>query len=537
MPGAGMLHNMKPADGWLQRVSPRLEAIMDDRDKGFEDLISDFHLDGIGAPQRQNSQGGETQGEHYRDDDAGYVSYAAAGAADNYGEAPAYSDTGFDDGFMPPPPVADDDFPPPPPADEGEENGAGRYDLNIAYDPELAAMPDSAVPPAQPTPPVPTPPPAPVQYRKKKRRSGKLNGLWAAMWLICTLALAGWLAIYGINSINDLIGFNKTGREVEVTIPEGASLSDIAKILNEAGVINEPFTFELYANVKKKDGALQPGTYKLNSNLGYDQIFISLGNSNVSREVVSVTIYEGMTASEIGKLLVEKKVCSYDEFMEEVNTGSFGYEFEDMMGKDPLIYHKWEGYLFPDTYEFYVDDDAAAVVQKMVATFNNRVESKYYDRMKEMGMTLEDTITLASIIQSEAGVRTAMETISSVFHNRLNYSAVYPNLESDVTYFYYRDEIKGDPNITSAEKQDAYHTAYDTYYCLGLPVGPVCNPGLDAIEAALYPTSTNYYFFVTDDAGEFYYAETLAQHELNVEAADKVNAAMGGSGSESTSEG
>ena len=487
---------------------------MDDKDKGFEDLISDFHLDSL-TDDQDAAQG--------RGSDA-RASYGAADAGS--GEQRGASGYGRGDDFMPPPPQADDG----PAQDAGD-----KYSLNIDYDPELAAMPEKAAPPPQ------EPPAQPVRAakeppKKKKKKGGKYNGLWATLWLVCTLALAGWLAVYGINSINDLIGFNKQSRDIEVTIPEGASVSDIAKILDDAGVINEPFTFELYASLKKKDGAMQPGTYTLNSSLGYDQIFISLGTSSASREVVTVTIYEGMTASKIGKLLEENKVCSYDDFMKVVDTGSFGYEFEDMMGKDPLIYHKWEGYLFPDTYEFYVDDDAAAVVQKMVANFNNRVESSYYERMKSAGMTLEDTITLASIIQSEAGVRTEMELISSVFHNRLNYSAVYPNLESDVTYFYYRDEIKGDKNITSAEQQDAYHTAYDTYYCLGLPVGPICNPGLDAIEAALSPAETDYYFFVTDKSGKFYFASTLEEHQQNLAAADEVNASLGGTDSSGESE-
>jgi UPF0755 protein len=349
------------------------------------------------------------------------------------------------------------------------------------------------------------------------------------------LAASAYLSVFAITSINDLVGFEKKSEEIEVTIPEGATLSEIADLLTEKGVIDEPFAFEVYARVKNMQNRLYAGTYTLNSNLGYDQIFLALRASEYAIEEVSVTIYEGMTTREIAELLEEKGVCGADEFMEAVDTAEYGYDFESQMGADPLIYHKWEGYLFPDTYKFYVDEKPSSVMMKMVSNFNNKVTSSYYDRMQELGLSLEDTITLASVIQAEAGVRTDMETISSVFHNRLADPSNYPNLESDVTYFYYRDEIFGDEKITSSEQQDAYHEAYDTYYRLGLPVGPICNPGLDAIEAALYPASTGYYFFVTDDLGNFYYATTMEEHEANVAYADEVNASLEGqsSGAES----
>lgn len=371
----------------------------------------------------------------------------------------------------------------------------------------------------------------------RRRRITGLNGLITVLWVVAVLAAAAYLSVFAITSINDLVGFEKKSEEIEVTIPEGATLSEIADLLTEKGVIDEPFAFEVYARVKNMQNRLYAGTYTLNSNLGYDQIFLALRASEYAVQEVSVTIYEGMTTREIAELLEEKGVCDADEFMEVVDTAEYGYDFESQMGTDPLIYHKWEGYLFPDTYNFYVDEKPSSVMMKMVSNFNNKVTSSYYDRMQELGLSLEDTITLASVIQAEAGVRTDMETISSVFHNRLADPSDYPNLESDVTYFYYRDEIFGDEKITSSEQQDAYHEAYDTYYCLGLPVGPICNPGLDAIEAALYPASTGYYFFVTDDLGNFYYATTMEEHEANVAYADAVNSSVEGQSSAAESAG
>ena len=372
----------------------------------------------------------------------------------------------------------------------------------------------------------------------RRRRRGKgFSGVVTVFWVAAVLAAAVYLSIFAVTSINDLVGFEKESRDVEVVIPEGATLSEIADLLGEKGVIDEPFAFEVYARVKNMQDRLYPGTYTLNSNLGYDQIFLALRAKEYEIEEVSVTIYEGMTAREIAELLEEKGVCGADGFMEAVDTAQYGYDFESKMSADPLIYHKWEGYLFPDTYKFYLDEKPASVMAKMVSNFNNKLTSSYYDRMQELGLSLEDTITLASVIQAEAGRRADMETVSSVFHNRIANPATFPNLESDVTYFYYRDEIFGDERITSIEQQDAYHEAYDTYYRLGLPVGPICNPGLDAIEAALYPAETGYYFFVTDDLGNFYYAVTMQEHEANVAYADSVDASLKGQSSAAQSAG
>lgn len=480
---------------------------MDKKDGNFEDLITDFHLDDLTVPNSVRDQFYDYESES--DSDEPVKEYFPKESMNN-AESDAVKEDPFTDDFLPPPPEDYDDA--------VEEQFGFNVETKIEDDYQKTYQekePQKEKPAKEEKP-----------RRKKKKYNSKLGGLWATLWLICTLAIAGWLAIYGINSINDLIGLNKVSREITVTIPEGAPLNEISGILKEAGVIDEAFTFELYAKVKHKENSFAAGTYTLNSDLGYDQIFITLSASNAKREVVTITTIEGMTASEMGALLEEKGVCKAKDFLEVVDTASFGYDFEEMLGKDDLIYHKWEGYLFPDTYEFYIKDDPTAVVRKMVANFNTRVESKYYDRMKEMGLTLEDTITLASIIQAEAGVKSAMETISSVFHNRMNDPYSFPNLESDVTYFYYRDEIKGDPKITSQDRQNAYHEAYDTYYCLGLSVGPVSNPGLDAIDAALYPDDTNYYFFVTDDNGEFYFSRTVDEHEQYVSYTKIVNAEL-----------
>lgn len=353
---------------------------------------------------------------------------------------------------------------------------------------------------------------------KKKKYNTIYNWLITVVWVSAVLAVSVFIASFALSSINDLVGFSKESKEVQITIPEGYDLSEIAELLKDNGVIDEPFTFEVYARVKDMDQKLDSGTFTLNSNLGYDQIFQILKRKEAAKNVVSVTFYEGMRLSDIAKRLEENGVCGYDEFMEAVKTEVFEYEFESMMGTSEYIYYKWEGYLFPDTYEFFTDSSPRSVMAKFIDNFNSKI-SGYYDRMQELGMGLDEVITLASVIQSEAAYREDMEKVSSAFHNRLAEGSGLPYLQSDVTWFYYEQEIM--PFVEDQELSDTYHNSYDTYYKRGLPVGPICNPGINAIEAALYPANTDYYYFVTDKEGKFYYASTLAEHEANIVAAGR----------------
>ncbi|MBQ6700484.1 MAG: endolytic transglycosylase MltG [Oscillospiraceae bacterium] len=359
-----------------------------------------------------------------------------------------------------------------------------------------------------------------AKRKKEKRLNTAYNWLLTVVWVSAVLAVSVFIASFALSSINDLVGFSKESREIEITIPEGYTLEQTAELLKEKGVIDEPFTFEVYARIKDMDQRLDSGTFMLNSNLGYDQIFQVLKRKETAKNVVSITFYEGMKLSDIAKRLAENGVCDYDEFMLAADTEVFEYEFESMMGTNEYIYYKWEGYLFPDTYEFFMNSTPRSVMVKFIDNFNNKM-SGYYDRMKEMGMSLDEVITLASVIQSEAAYRDDMEKVSSAFHNRLAKGSGLPYLQSDVTWFYYESEIL--PNVEDEALSDAYLSAYYTYpdYRVGLPVGPICNPGLNAIEAALYPADTNYYYFVTDKEGKFYYGSTQAEHDANIIAAGR----------------
>ena len=219
---------------------------------------------------------------------------------------------------------------------------------------------------------------------------------------------------------------------------------------------------------------------------------------------VSVTFPEGIRLVDAADLLEENNVCDADEFLDHFNHDSkFGYAYEDHLPsfQDEKFY-QMEGYLFPDTYTFYQEMDVELVCQKILENFNDKITKDMYDRMDALNVTLDQTITLASMIQAEAGNTEQMATISSVFWNRLNNATEYPLLQSDPTTKYVEEVIK--PHSESYN-EDLY-TSYDTYQCTGLPAGPICNPGIEAIQAALYPDNTNYYFFYSNiDTKETYF--------------------------------
>ncbi len=360
--------------------------------------------------------------------------------------------------------------------------------------------------------------------RKKPRKKYRV-----ARALLITAVLVGlccFLAYFGLQSVSDLLGLNlevigieQEDREVKVDIPEGSSTREIANILKKAGVVDTPLTFQLYSKFKDADGKYQFGEYIFNCNMAYDEIIIALKSGNERQDVVRISFPEGLTLWEIGQKLEDADVCSAEAFVKELQTGTFDYEFMKSIPADnPLRFYKYEGYVFPNTYDFFVGEKPSSVVKKFFDSFNANITGEMYDRMEEMGMTLDETITLASIIQKEASYPEDMYAVSGVFHNRFENAEVYPQMQSDVTIFYVEKSIK--PHIDT--KNQEMYDAYNTYKCEGLPVGPICNPGIDAIKAALYPDQNDYYYFLTDQNGDFYYAATMQEHEQNIRTADGV---------------
>ena len=329
-----------------------------------------------------------------------------------------------------------------------------------------------------------------------------------------TVLLCVFIAVMFLRVFNDVLAFITENRAVTITIDADDTVDDVAGKLKDAGLIKYDWLFSYVAKFEGSTGPYQEGEHTLNDNMNYMQLLSEIEVQPVARETVWVTFTEGMTVDQMADLLEENGVCDADDFREEVMSGAdYGYDFEQEMSTSSDIYYPLEGYLFPDTYEFYTNETPANVITRMLQNFQNKIDT-VQDQMAEMGLTQHQTITLASIIQSEAsGDPANMALVSSVYWNRLNDPENFPMLQSDPTRNYANSTILM-TGQSSAYQQKA--AAYDTYQCTGLPAGPICNPGMDAILAALSPETTAYYYFISDSDGNFYFAETLEQHEANI---------------------
>ena len=351
--------------------------------------------------------------------------------------------------------------------------------------------------------------------RRKKKSKWPFVFMWVVILTVCALAIA----FFAINAVNDILGFGKKDSLKEVTVERGMSIAEVARLLEDEGVIEQSSTFVLYSKFRNRNGIIQAGDYVLNSNMGYDTIIAAMQKGNNESEVVTLTFYEGMTALDIANLLEEKGVCKKDEFLSLLDTASFDYEFENMIPENDLRFRKLEGYLFPDTYQFFLNENPYSVLKKFIKNFNDKVFIPLYEDMRNAGMTLDEAVTLASVIQKEASVKDEMYKVSSVFFNRLNNpEAGLPSLQSDVTYLY----VESDIEPFHEKKNQEMYDAYNTYVCRGLPVGPICSPGVEAIKAATHPDDTNYYYFVTDANAKYYYSVTYDEHLRNVRIASGV---------------
>ena len=347
----------------------------------------------------------------------------------------------------------------------------------------------------------------------RKKRSARLPIVLIVTTLIVTVSIVLSIMIIAVG--RDMLAIGKGDTLKMVTIPHGSTTKDVARILEEEGIIDIPRAFEIFARFNGSDDAFIPGQYELSSGDAYETIINKLiKGKDDNRETVDVTFVEGTSVYEAAKLLQEKKVCDAERFLYYFNAGGFGFKFEEQLPKSTANkFYRMEGYLWPDTYTFYVDSEPESVCMKIYQNFQDKMKPEYYTQMKKMGMTLDEVITLASIVQAEAPDAKSMKMVASVFENRLADPDKFPKLQSSPTTYYAEEIIKPNMQIASTAICDAY----DTDKANGLPPGAIGNPGKDAVEAVLYPAKTDYYFFAADiDTKEIYYAKTNEEHEENL---------------------
>lgn len=406
-------------------------------------------------------------------------------------------------------------------------------EMNSADDPGSTRMMDSLTAPDEPEA---APAANPVRKRKKRRKKKKYTnhtrtmghvflGVVLSVAAICVGVFLAWKVIVGLM---DYTGMAKKSHEADIVIDSTMNVDDIAETLHENGIIEMPWLFKTYINMNDEAEGFLDGEYTVNSTMSYSNIITLLKTVRQYTNTVTVMIPEGYNAQQIGQLLEENLVCRADDFEKYYRSKLEKYDFEEQITVTENRFYALEGYLFPDTYEFYVIDDlpdkpsmdtsqyAKQAAEKMYSNFQNKITKKMYARAKELGMTFDEVVTLASIIQKEGTNEENMANISSVFHNRLENMYEYPHLQSDTTDNYIEDVVR--PNIPSSSLAlyENVITAYDTYTCEGLPAGPICSPGLEAINAALYPAETDYYYFLSSSDGVFYYASTVEKHEQNI---------------------
>lgn len=350
--------------------------------------------------------------------------------------------------------------------------------------------------------------------KKKRKKKGKVNNslFGGVILVVVILTVSLVLAVGGISIGMEYYGIGKTDEDIRFNIPAGSTNSEIADILVNEGVIKNKKLFMLALKIEKP-AAIYPGDITLQPSSGYSEIIENLSQMRESYKTVSITFTEGESLLEIANKLEKNEVCSAEDFLFEFNKNQ-GYDFENDIDDNGDMFYRMEGYFYPDTYEFYVEDSASNVTKKLREQFEKKYET-VKSKIKNSGMSLNEVMTLASIVQLEAASESEMPKVASVFMNRLDDPDTYPMLQSDTTTNYIDDVIKVEADNTASIEH--YTECYDTYKCKGLPAGPICNPGMAAINAVLDPKKTDYYYFCNNlKTGETFYAKTLDEHEENL---------------------
>jgi UPF0755 protein len=355
--------------------------------------------------------------------------------------------------------------------------------------------------------------------RRDGKRLGCINGILYALLVICISLLLGavlWLAA------TDVLAFGKESAEIEITVPDSymyetqeevtdddgvtttqtvtkANIDDISQMLREDGVIKYEKLFKLFCKVTHAEDKIKAGTYELNLNYDYRAIVNGLRPSSGKLVEISVTIPEGYTMSQIFTLLEEAEVCTKSELEDTAANYDFDYDFLDSstLGQAKRL----EGYLFPDTYKFYVSDEPERVINKLLSNFDSKFTDEYRQMAEDMGYSIKDVITIASMIEKEAGADSDRDLIASVIYNRLNNSSSFPYLQIDATIYYAIED-------TDEEFSTDIVSPYNTYTTAGLPAGPISNPGIASIRAALQPEETSYYYYALSTSGTHKFFKT-----------------------------
>lgn len=365
------------------------------------------------------------------------------------------------------------------------------------------------------------------------------TGIWLVLILVIGLTLGNLLWM----CTSDLMAFGKPDQQITITITEkeitfnedgtkNVDIDAISKKLGDAGLIKYPNLFKIFANLTNKSYDIDIGTYTLNSMYDYNAMINNMSVYQSAREQIDVMIPEGYTCAQIFKLLEEKGVCTVAEleaYMIEVGTDGIDGDYElsgywFLEGAPRADKYWMEGYMFPDTYRFYVGDEPANVVKKFLDGFDYRFTDVMRGKLETiqertgLDLTIRDVVIIASMIEKETADSVESYDISSVIFNRLNNSSNFPYLNIDATIVYaLNGNIDPETGLSMPlTKEDLkIDHPYNTYNHRGLPPGPISNPGRNSLDAALTPNEdTGYYYYVFNPKeGKHWFSKTLAEHE------------------------
>lgn len=335
---------------------------------------------------------------------------------------------------------------------------------------------------------------------KKKRRGGWLLYLLGVLVSSALLAGIGWLMV------NDVCALNKEPLTATVVVEKGDGVGVVTDKLKDAGLINSKLLFRVFGIIFDAADTITPGTYELNTDMDFRCLIQSMQSSLSITPVgvVTVTIPEGYTVQQTIAVLAEKGVCSEEELTEAAKNYVFTeYDFVDNENLGEIT--RLEGYLAPDTYEFYEDSAPEVALSRMLDNFDYWMNEEVRDDIVKSGYTLHEIVVMASLVEKEAiGDDEERKNIASVLYNRMNNPGMETGglLQLDSTIYY----ILRSQGLPDEKFSTSIDSPYNTYLYAGLPSGAICNPSRSALLAAVYPNDTNYYYFAygTDNVSHFF---------------------------------
>ena len=343
----------------------------------------------------------------------------------------------------------------------------------------------------------------------RRRRSAARSASFAVLYAVAVIGVSALLACVGWIAASDVLALNKEEHSVTVTITPEDSYDDVVDMLKDNGLIEYKSLFKLFSAITGgKDKIASSGTFTLNSDMDYRALISGISANSASRAVVDVTIPEGYTVAQIFQLLEEKGVATVEDLNETAATHDYAFSFlQDIPLGDP---ERLEGYLFPATYEFYTPHNPLYAINKMLQTFDAQFTDEMRQEVADSGRTIHEVLTVASMIEKETD-GTDRTTIASVIYNRLNNpgAGTTGHLNIDATIQY----VLPEGEIVSEEDYYTVESPYNTYLNKGLPPGPIANPGLESIMAALNPESTNYYYYALGDDGVHHFFTSYSEHQ------------------------